>query len=177
MIVHLQKESARETERAVNGWERENESMEGIAILAYSAALSPLVCHLFFPFFRSWALDHFSFPSPQHSTQFCHPAKEMNQRTLSQSPHFSFVSPCLALLVVRFSPDCLSTLQFDPRGLWCHNSSKGSWDLNQGRMSLCASPILVVWMAVLKRSFFPFSRELPLFGESLSCFKKSALPF
>lgn len=70
----------------------------------------------FSPSFRSWALDHFGFPSPLHSAQFCHPAKETNQRALSQPPHFSFVSLSLSVPLSTCSSVC--TLLSQHASLW-----------------------------------------------------------
>lgn len=85
-------ESGRGKQRMVIGWERGNESMEGPAILAYSAGLSPLVCRLFFPPLFVLELLITSL-SPLHCIPHSFvilPRKRI--RALSQPPHFSFVS-------------------------------------------------------------------------------------
>lgn len=101
------------------------------------------------PTFRSWALDHFSFPSPLHSAQFCHPAKETNQRALSLSLHTFPLSHsaflCLCPLMVWSAPYCLSTTLWPPPpppcSLWCHAGSKGCWEVTRGQMSSCPASI------------------------------------
>lgn len=85
--------------------------------------------------------------------------------------HSAFL--CLCPLVVHSAPYCLSTLHFDLRRLWCHTRSKGCWEVTQGWMSSCPASI----STIVKCPFFPFRRVLPLFGESVSCFKNSVLPF
>lgn len=72
----------------------------------FNRLLSSCMLSIFSLSFHSWALDHFGFPSPLHSAQFCHPAKETNQRALSQPPHFSFVSLCLSLPLSTCSSVC-----------------------------------------------------------------------
>lgn len=101
-------------------WNREGEMNQWMALpsqLIQQASL-PSSVDYFSPSFRSWALDHFSFPSPLHSTQFCHPAKETNQKALSLSLHTFPLShsavPCLCPLMVWSAPCCPSTLNFDP---------------------------------------------------------------
>lgn len=136
----------------------------------FSRPLYPCLSSIFSPF-RSWALDHFSFPSPLHSAQFCHPAKETNQRAL-----FSFVSLCLSLLVVRSAPYCLSTLHFDPCSLWCHTGSKGCWEATRGRTSSCPASIFCHPKECRKNAHsslsgecFPCLEKVSPVSRSLSC--------
>lgn len=94
----------------------------------FSQPRSPRLSSIFPPSLRCWALDHFSFPSPLHSTQFCHPAKETNQRALSLSLHifplFHSAFLCLCPLIVWSATSC------PPPIPWCHTSGAmavGNW--------------------------------------------------
>lgn len=189
MVVQLQTGSGREGGRE-NGnmvgkgkWINRRPCHPGL----FSRPLSPRLSSIFSPF-RSWALDHISFPSPLHSAQFCHPAKETNQRALSQSPHFSFVSLCLSLLIVRSAPYCLSTLHFDPCILWCHTRSKGCWEVTRGWMSSCPANIFCHLKECRKILILPFQesaslvwRKCLLFQELcpalLKSFKVAPIPY
>lgn len=141
-------ESGREKQRMVIGWERGNESMEGPAILAYSASLSCLVCRLFFPLFFVLGLLITSL-SPLHCIPHSFvilPRKRI--RELSLSHHTFPLSPsaflCLCLLVVRPAPYCLSTLHFDPlRPMMSHREQGllGSWEVTRGRT--CSCPVSI----------------------------------
>lgn len=132
------------------------------------------------PTFRSWALDHFSFPSPLHSAQFCHPAKETNQRALSLSLHTFPLSHsaflCLCPLMVWSAPYCLSTTLWPP-------PPPAAYDVTLGAKAVGKWPevkwarVQRAFLGVVNCPFFPLRRVLPLFGESVSCFKKSVLPF
>lgn len=134
--------------------------MEVPAIPSHSAGLlSARLSSIFPPSPRAWALDHFSFPSLLHSAQFCHCAKETNQKAFSLSasmPFFfffsSFVSLCLPFLClcplsVWSAPRRFGTLNFDPRAhpapcsLWCHGRSKGCWEVTRGQTSSCPARI------------------------------------
>lgn len=129
------------------GWERGNESMEGLAIQAYSAGLSPLVCRLFLPplFVLELLITSLSpLRCIPHGFVIL-PRKRIREPSLSHHTfplsHSAFL--CLCPPVVRSAPCCLSTLHSDlpPHGLWCHMESKGSWKMTRGRTGLCPAHI------------------------------------
>lgn len=102
----------------VIGWEKGNESMEGPAILAYSAGLSPLVCRLFLsPLFVLELL--ITSLSPLRCIPYSFvilPRKQIREPSLSHHTfplsHSAFL--CLCPLAVQSAPHCVSTLHFDP---------------------------------------------------------------
>lgn len=137
---------------------------------ALQPTLFPSSVIYFSPSLRCWALDHFSFPSPLHSTQFCHPAKETNQRALSLSLHifplFHSAFLCLCPLIVWSATSC-------PPPMMSYVRSNGCWELTWGQMNC----VLLAILRVVNCSFLPLRKVLPLFRESVSCFKNSVHPF
>lgn len=120
---------------------------EGSAILSSSANLVPLVCHLFSPPLLCWALDHLSFPSLLHSTQFCHPAKETNQRALSVSLHafplFHSAFLCLCPLIVGLQPPArLPSHDVIHQEQWLLGSDLRSNELRPASNSGCRKPFI-----------------------------------
>lgn len=152
--------------------------MEGPAILAHSAGLSPLVCRLFSPhfsFLSSWSL---LFPlSIAFRTVLSSCQGNKSESPLAQPPHFSFVSLCLSLPLSTHGLVCTLLSQ--------HNTltPPTAYDVTLGAKAVGKWPevkwarVQRAFLGVVNCPFFPLRRVLPLFGESVSCFKKSVLPF
>lgn len=150
----------------VIGWERGNESMEGPAILAYSAGLSPLVCRLFFPPLLVLELLITSL-SPLHCIPHSFvilPRKRIREPSLSHHTfplsHFAFL--CLAS---ARSPACTlrsqhTSPQHPPHHRCYHHhhhhrrrhpaaydvtpGARGCWEVTRGRTSSCPASISAV---------------------------------
>lgn len=171
-------------ERMLIGWERGSESMEGPGILAWSARpLSTSLSTIFSPLFvLGLAISSLS---PLHCIPHSFvilPRKQIREPSLSRHTFPLSRSDFLCFCVLRF-PVRSRTQQSHQhftvtgRSLWCHAGSKGCWVVTRGQTSLCPASISAAWKHVVKCSFFLSRRVLPLFGESVSCFKKSVLPF
>lgn len=168
--------------------------MEVPAIPSHSAGLlSARLSSIFPPSPRAWALDHFSFPSLLHSAQFCHCAKETNQKAFSLSASmpfffFFFFFPLLSHSACRFSASVLSRFGLHP-AVSAHltltralTPPPAACDVTAGAKAVGKWPgvkrarVQRAFLGVVNYPFFPLRRVLPLFGESVSCFKKSVQP-
>lgn len=148
------------------GWERGNESMEGPAILAYSAGLAPLVSRLFLPppFVLELLITSLS---PLHCIPHSFvilPKEQIRESPLSATTLFLCLTLPFSASVhsISLAPAAYDVmleqrlLESDPRSIELVSSEH---------------------FCVVNRPLFCFRRVLPLFGESVSCFKKSVLPF
>lgn len=146
--------------------------MEGSAILGSWANLVPLVCHLFFPLsslLSSWSL---LFPlSVAFHTILSSCQGNESEGSVSQPPHFSFVSFGLSLPLSTHSLVCNCLPPSQP--MMSYVRSNGFWEVTWGQMNC----VLLAILRVVNCSFLPLRKVLPLFRESVSCFKNSVQPF
>lgn len=146
----------------VIGWERGNESMEGLAILAYSAGLSPLVCRLFLsPLFVLELLITSLSPLRRIPHSFVIlPRKRIREPSLS---HHTFPLSHSAFLCLVVRPASAAHFTLTPlRGLWCHTGSKGCWEVTRGWTSSCPASISAVWKRCRKLLILPFQESASL---------------
>lgn len=110
------------------------------------------------------------------------PRKQIREPSLSRHTFPLSHSAFLCFCVLRF-PVGSRTLVSHHTSPWPATAydvtqrSKGCWVVTQGQMSLCPASISAAWKRVVKCSFFPFRRVLPLFGESVSCSRSPSCPF
>lgn len=184
VLVRFTEASRREKQRIMMGYERGNESMEGPATLAYSAGPFPLVCSLFFSLFSflsSWSL---LFPlSIAFLTVLSSCQRTESESPLSQPVHFSFVLFCLSLPLSTHGLVCTLVCTLHPYSTQLCSPPPLAYDVTPGAKAIGKWP-KVAWarvqqafLGVVNYSFFPLRRVLPLFGKSVSCFKKTVLPF
>lgn len=94
-----------------------------------------------------------------------------SESSVSQPPHFSFVSFGLSLPLSTHSLVCNLLPPSHP--MMSYVSSNGCWELTWGQMNC----VLLAILRVVNCSFLPLRKVLPLFRESVSCFKNSVQPF
>ena len=142
--------------RTVTG-ERGNEYLKARAVLGSSAnPPPPRLSSIPLPSLRCWALDHFSFPSLLHSTQFCHPAKETNQRALSVSLHTFPLFHSASLPLSTHSLLCNLLPPSHP--MMSYVRSNGCWEVTRGQMNC----VLLAILRVVNCSFFAFEESASL---------------
>lgn len=100
----------------------------------------------FLSFCRPFSPARFSFPSCPHSSQFCSPAKEANQKALYFSLYFCLAFSFSLSLSVQSTSNCITTvhpvalftLLNNLLGPWCHDWCGGQLRVDPGAPLLVA---------------------------------------
>lgn len=95
-----------------------------------------------------------------------------SESSVCQPLHFSFVSfgPSPPLSTHSLVSSCIPPT---PHPMKAYVRSNGCWEVTWGQMDC----VLLAILHVINCSFLPLRKVLPLFRESVSCFKKSVQPF
>lgn len=94
-----------------------------------------------------------------------------SESSVCQPPHFSFVSFGLSLPLSTHSLVCNLLPPSHP--MMSYVRSNGCWEVTWGQMNC----VLLAILRVVNCSFLSLRKVLPLFRESVSCFKKYVQPF